>query len=393
MASADDGKVDARAVHERLLTLDTHLDTPLSLAKPGWDIMQRHDFRDDRTQVDYPRLIEGGLDGGFFAIFTRQGARMPQAHLAARDLGLKIAVSIREMVASHSDHFALALTADDAARIVGEGKRVVYISMENGYPIGQDVTLVQAFYELGMRMLGPVHSTNNALADSSTDPNGPQWGGLSPIGKQVIEECNRLGIVIDASHASDQAFDQMLALSRTPIMLSHTSSKAIYDHPRNIDDERLRKLAAAGGVLQMNMYGGYLAELPATPERSELLRALRARYGDPNKLDAEARQTYQREWRAIGDKFPMPMPTREVFMAHLLHVLKVAGVDHVGLGADWDGGGGVVGMIDVAGYHQVTADLLAAGYSEADLAKIWSGNTLRVLRQAEQHARTMRDVK
>ena len=259
-------------VHEQLLTLDTHLDTPGNFA-PDWDIMQRHVYAEDLSQVDFPRMQQGGLDGGFWAIYTPQGPRTPEGNRSARSAALQTAVVIREMVARNHDQFELALRADDAAAIALRGKRVVYLSIENSYPLGQDISLLQDFYALGVRMLGPVHFLNNDLADSSTDPKGKEWNGLSPLGKQLVAEANRLGVVLDASHASDDVFDQLLALSKTPIMLTHSGCKAVFDHPRNLDDERLRKLAAAGGVIQINSLSDYLIASPPNPERKAALRS------------------------------------------------------------------------------------------------------------------------
>ncbi|NBQ58470.1 MAG: membrane dipeptidase, partial [Opitutaceae bacterium] len=152
---------DARAIHERLVTFDTHLDTPSSLRRPGWNIMERHNVKDDFTQVDQPRMVEGGLDGGFWVIYTPQGPRTPAGHAAARDTALQIAVNIHKMLAANPAHFALATTADDAATIASTGKRIVYLSIENAYPIGHDLTLVKTFYDLGVRMVSPVHFANN----------------------------------------------------------------------------------------------------------------------------------------------------------------------------------------------------------------------------------------
>jgi membrane dipeptidase len=166
-----------------MLMLDTHLDTPMNFGRPGWDIMDAHSVGADLSQVDYPRMVKGGLDGGFFAIYTPQGPRTEQGFAAARDAGLKRAVEIHEMIARHSDTFALALRADDAQRIAASGKRVVFMSIENSYPLGKDLTLLKTFYDLGVRMAGPVHFTNNDLADSATDPKGPEWHGLSLLGK------------------------------------------------------------------------------------------------------------------------------------------------------------------------------------------------------------------
>jgi membrane dipeptidase len=372
-------------LHEQLLTLDTHLDTPANFA-PDWDIMQQHAYAEDLSQVDFPRMRSGGLDGGFWAIYTPQGPRTPEGHANARSAALQTAVRIHEMVARNHDHFEIALRADDAAAIAARGKRVVYLSIENSYPLGHDLGLLQDFYALGVRLVGPVHFANNDLADSSTDPKGKEWNGLSPLGKELVAQANRLGVVLDASHASDDVFDQLIALSKTPIMLSHSACKAIFDHPRNIDDEGLRKLAAAGGVIQINAMSEYLIASPPNPERKAALQKLYMEAGDRKRSDAAARAAFTRERLAIDRRFPAPRASFDDYMKHVLHALEVAGAEHVGIGADWDGGGGVTGMEDVSAIPKITHRLLEAGYSRADLANIWSGNALRVLRAAEQYA-------
>jgi membrane dipeptidase len=348
--------------------------------------MDAHSFAGDLSQIDYPRMVKGGLDGGFFAIFTPQGPRTPEGFAAARDAALKRAVEIHEMVARHGDKFALALRASDAQRIALAGKRIVFISMENAYPLGKDLTLLKTFYELDVRMAGPVHFTNNDLGDSATDPKGPEWHGLSPLGKEFVTEANRLGIILDASHASDDVFDQMLALSAAPIILSHSGSRAVFNHKRNIDDERIEKLAAAGGVIQINSYSDYLVETPPNPPREAALRALGVKYGPFRTLVGNKLKAYMAERHAIEAQYPIPKGSIEDLMAHLLHVLKLVGPEHVGIGLDWDGGGGVTGMQDVAGIPEISKRLLAAGYSQGDLAKIWSGNALRVMRSVEAKA-------
>lgn len=377
---------DAREIHERILTLDSHLDTPMNFARPGWDMLDEHSVAEDMSQVDYPRMVKGGLDGGFFAIYTPQGPRTPQGLANARDAALKRGVEIREMVARHSDKFELALKADDVARIASRGKRFIFMSIENSYPLGKDLSLMRTFYDLGVRMIGPVHFTNNDLADSSTDPKGPEWHGLSPLGKDFVAEANRLGMVLDASHASDEVFDQMLALSAAPIILSHSGMSAVFKHPRNIDDARVRQLAAKGGVIQINSYSDYLVQTPAIPARDAAMRALGMKYGPFRNLLGERLKAYMAERHAIEAQYPLPRATLDDVMAHLLHALKLVGPDHVGIGLDLDGGGGVIGMEDVAGIPEISKRLLAAGYAEADLAKIWGGNALRVLREAEAKA-------
>jgi membrane dipeptidase len=374
---------DALAVRQHILTLDTHMDTPINFARPGWDIMDEHSVDSDLSQVDYPRMVRGGLDGGFFAIFIPQGPLTPEGYAAARAAGLKREAEIRDMVRRHGNVFELAFRADDAERIVKSGKRVVYQSIENSYPLGTDLSLLKRFYDLGVRMVGPVHFTNNEFADSATDPKGPEWHGLSPLGKQLVAEANRLGIILDASHASDETFDQMLALSTTPVVLSHSSARAVFNHPRNIDDARILKLAAAGGVIQINSYGDYLIETPDNPERDQAMRALARQYGPFRTLSGDTLKNYMSERHAIEARYPLPRATIDDLMAHLLHALHLVGPDHVGIGLDWDGGGGVSGMEDVAGIPEISKHLLAAGYTERDLAKIWGGNILRVMRIVE----------
>lgn len=369
-----------------LITLDTHIDTPMNFARPGWDIMDRHDARADRSQVDYPRMVEGGLSGGFFAIYTPQGPRTPEGHAAARTAAILRATQIREMVAKHARYFELAFRADDAARIAAAGRRIVYQSIENAYPLGHDLSLLSAFRALGVRMVGPVHFSNNDLADSATDPKGPEWHGLSGLGREFVAEANRLGMILDASHASDDVFDQMLELSRTPIILSHSSARAVFNHRRNLDDERMRRLAAAGGVIQINSLSGYLISEPGNSERTAALKALAERAGPRQNLDETGFRAYFAERGAIEARYPVPRATFDDFMAHMLHALRLVGVDHVGVGLDWDGGGGVTGMEDVASVHKITERLVAAGYGHDDIAKIWGGNALRLLRAAEAHA-------
>lgn len=379
---------DPRALHERILTLDTHLDTPAHFARPGWTITDRHTFPEDVSQVDLPRMIEGGLDGGFWVVYTPQGPRTPEGNARALAAASARLASIHSMIAANSGAFELALRSEDAARIASSGKRVVYISVENSYPLSGRLDLLPAWYDRGVRMIGPVHTANNDFADSATDRSGPQWNGLSPAGRELVRQANRLGMIVDLSHASDAAFDQALELSATPIILSHSGPSAVYMHPRNIDDERLRRLAAKGGVIQVNALGSYLRELPPAPERQAAVTALRARYGAVENLNAEQLAAYEAERIAIERQYPAPQADFEDYMRHLMHVLQLIGPDHVGIGADWDGGGGVAGMNDISQIPRITERLVAAGYSQEDIAKIWGGNVIRLLRTAEDYAAT-----
>lgn len=364
-----------RLAHEQMLVLDAHLDTPAHFERPGWNFDEWHEYEWDHTQTDIARMQAGGLDGGFFVIYTPQGQLTPQGFANARDHALGRATAIQRIVNQNRNKLEFATTAADAERIHNAGRRIVYQSIENSYPLGEDLGLLASFYKLGVRMAGPVHSKNNQFADSATDL--PHWNGLSPLGRQWVAEINRLGMVIDASHSSDAALDQLLALSKTPIILSHSGPKAIHDHPRNIDDERMRRLARAGGVMQMNSL--FLAHQNWSDERTAL-EARQARWLD---LTLAERQQLVADKTALDARDPFTAANFDTFMRSLLHAIKVMGVDHVGLGADWDGGGGVDGMEDVSQLPKITARLRKHGYSDSDIEKIWSGNVLRLLKQAE----------
>jgi membrane dipeptidase len=374
---------EALRVHRSLLTLDTHLDTPALLSIPGWSILDRHDAKRDFSQVDVPRMKEGHLDGGFWAIYTPQGPLTPVATRAARDAAFARGVEIREMVAAHPQVFGLADKAADAEKIAASGKIVVYLSIENAWPLGDDITLLDTFYRLGVRISGFAHFRDNQFADSATDKE--QWGGLSPAGKALLAEMNRIGVVPDLSHSSDKALDDALALSKTPIILTHSGCRAVFDHPRNIDDAHLRLLSAQGGVIQINSI--YVKAERRDPAADAAFKALMEKYPESRALSASEHAAMIAERHAIETQYPLiDAPTFDDVMANLLHALKVAGVDHVGIGADWDGGGGAVGLEDVASLPKITEALLKAGYTRQDIAKVWSGNVLRVLAAAEAEA-------
>jgi len=343
-AGAEKVSRQARALHERILVLDSHLDTPAMFDDPAWDILQRHTAADGKNQIDYPRMKAGGLDGGMWAVYTPQNGRGAEANRIARDHGLKRLIGIKQLLAAHPDKFELALTPEDAPRIARSGKRIVYISMENASPLASDPSLLQFYYDQGLRVLGLVHTSHNDFADSANV--APEWHGLSPAGRELVATANRMGILLDQSHASDEVFDQLLELSKAPIVLTHTSADALRDHPRNIDDARIRRLAEKGGVIQVNSYAAYL-----------VVNAKEATFED--------------------------------YMQHVLHILKVAGPEHVGFGADWDGGGGLPGMEDIAALPKITQRLLDAGYTEAQIANIWGGNLLRVLGEAQRIGREL----
>lgn len=369
---------EIREMHEQMIVLDTHLDIPLRFDDGQWDFSQRNRFEWDGSQVDLPRMIEGGLDGGFFVIYLGQGELTPEGYREARDRALIRTAAIHRVIGENRDSMGLALTAEDAEQLVREGRRVAFLSIENSWPLGEDLSLLRTFHRLGVRMAGPVHSRTNQFADSTTGE--ARWNGLSPLGRQWVAEMNRLGIVIDGSHSSDTAIDQMIELSRVPIVLSHHGARVLYDHPRNTSDERMRRLAASGGVLFLNMV--FLAPDDRSPERS----AIERRQAQWDRLSPEERRQLMADKAALDAQRPFTEADFETFIRAALHIIRVMGVDHVGLGADWDGGGGVVGLEDIAGLPRITARLLREGYSETDIAKIMGGNLLRVLRAAQAGA-------
>lgn len=369
------------AVHRRLFTIDTHIDTPTSaLMQREWNFAARHDRPVDGSQCDLPRMREGGIDALVFAVYTTQGARTLPGFVAAHARAVQVFERTREVIGQHAARCGLALTAAEGLRLKAEGRHAIYLSIENSYSLGLDVRNVAKFHGLGMRMLGLTHMLNNDVADSSTDPRGPEWGGLSPFGREVVAECNRLGVVLDASHASDAALEDLLERSKAPVILSHSDCRALCDHPRNIGDELLRALAAKGGVIQINALP--IAVVPTKEDgRTAAMSAVLMQIKD-TVLNPEVLKWASGEWHRIGKTYPDPRATLDDYVKHIEHAVAVAGIDHVGIGCDFDGGGGVQGLDDVSEYPNLTAALLARGWSESALRKLWGDNLLRVLRAA-----------
>jgi membrane dipeptidase len=367
----DKPKAPEAPLHSRMLVLDTHLDTPLHFERAGWSFADRHGQADDMVQLDIPRMKDGHLDGGFFVIYTEQGPLTAKGYADALAFARKRSDLIDATLAKYSDAIAPARTAADAERLTREGKLVAFKSMENSYPLGEDLTLLQQFYAKGLRMAGPVHSRTNQFADSATGE--ARWKGLSPLGKAWVTEMNRLGIVIDASHSSDAAFDQLLALSKYPVILSHSSLRSAYDHPRNLDEARLKALAAKGGAMCISTI--FMSEMNMTPARGELF----GQYERIGTMTAAEQAELNRKWRELDKTEALWAADFEDYMKMVLRAIEVAGPDHICFGADWDGGGGLKGIEDITALPKVTARLKEAGYPDADIEKMWSGNVLRIL--------------
>jgi membrane dipeptidase len=370
----------ARALHARILTVDTHCDTAFSLLRQDWDISQRHDGSTRAGgKVDLPRMKEGGLDAEFFAAFVGQGPLTPEAYAKARASALRAVEAVRKMTETHAATIGLAVDPDGARRLKKEGRLTAFIGLENGYPIGRDLAAVKLFHDQGVRYITLCHSSDNDICDSSTDRRNAEDRGLSDFGREVVAECNRLGMIVDISHASEKSFYDVVAASKAPIIASHSSARAVCDHPRNLTDDQLRALARNGGVIQICFLGAYVKTPPVIPEREAALKELEATYGPIRQIADEAVRTKaMAEREAINVKFPQVRPTVQDLVDHIDHVKKVVGLDHVGIGTDFDGGGGVVGCDDVSGMIHVTEELIRRGYTDREIEKIWGANFFRV---------------
>ena len=384
-AAETEAQLVARAleIHDRVLTLDTHADTPLRMIEPGFDMSVRHDPNESGSKVDYPRMIEGGLDSIFFAAFVAQNIRDDDGDSRAKALALQMIDAIIESTVANSDTVGLALTPNDAIELEKQGKRAVYIAIENGYPIGSDLANVELFYNKGVRYITLVHSTNNDLADSSTDSKGAEHEGLSQFGEEVVKEMNRLGIMIDVSHASDDVFYDTIAISKAPIIATHSNARAVTEHKRNMSDDMLKTIAEHGGVVQLTMLASYLRTAPENLERNAAIAAARANMKSPSEMTDDDRTAMRQTLNEINQKFPNPPATVQHAVDHIDHIVSVAGINHVGIGCDFDGGGGIEGVFDASEVMNITIELVRRGYSEEEIGKIWSGNVLRVFREVQ----------
>jgi membrane dipeptidase len=367
-------------LHQRILTLDTHADAPIMMQKDRFDIGKTHNTKKDQSQIDFPRMKDGGMDAMFFAVYTSQGPRTPEGHAEAKRNALNQFRLIHEALKKYPGQAELATTPEDAYRIQKAGKRAVFIGMENGYPIGEDLSMLKTYYDLGCRYITLTHFANNLIGDSSTDPDGPIYGGLSDFGKKVVPEMNRLGILIDVSHVADSTFYDALALSKAPVIASHSNCRALCDFPRNMTDDMIRAIAAKGGVVQVNFVSDYLKK-PSDAFRVAKTKFRMARVGKVMTPELEARLQVQSD--SLGKVFAPERASLSDIVDHIDHIVKLVGIDHVGIGSDFDGGGGVNGLEDVSEIENLTAELVRRSYSEADIAKIWGGNLLRVLGQAK----------
>lgn len=373
----------AMEIHDRVLTVDTHADTPLRMIEPGFDMGERHDPNETGSKVDYPRMKEGGLDAIFFATFVAQDIRDDEGNSRAKALCLQMIDSVVASTENNSDVVGLGLNPEDAYALEKEGKRTIYIGIENGYPIGADISNVELYYNKGIRYITLVHSSNNDLADSATDPDGPEHGGISTFGAEVVKEMNRLGIMVDVSHGNDSVFYDAIALSKAPIIASHSNARSVTDHKRNMTDEMLKIMAENGGVVQLTMLSSYLRDIPENPKRDSAVAALRANMKPMGEMTDEERTAARQAFNEIDEKYPNPSATVKHVVDHIDHIVKVAGIDHVGIGCDFDGGGGIEGIFDASEVMNITIELVRRGYTEDQIQKIWGGNLIRVFKEVQ----------
>lgn len=368
----------AEKIHSSILTVDTHCDTPMEFSDKNFDLGIRH----NDGCVDFPRMIDGGLNAEFFAVFLAQGLRNDSSYNVVHQKALDIFSAIHQNVEKNSSMAELAYTANDAYRLRKIGKIAAFIGVENGYPIGKDISRLKQYYDLGARYVTLCHSGNNDICDSSSDPKGPESNGLSPLGIQVVKEMNRLGLMVDVSHISDKSFYDVLKVTNTPVIASHSSCRALCGSPRNFTDDMLLALKENGGVIQICVLSNYLKTPEPNPEMEEKLKDIQNKFGDYSALSFEQKKAMRSERREVQNKY-RKLATVADIVDHIDHVVQIIGIDFVGIGTDFDGGGGVDGCKTAAEMKNITIELLRRGYSKKDITKIWSGNVMRVLRKTE----------
>lgn len=391
----------AKAIHARVLSIDTHVDiSPANFTAGTPNYTQRL----PRTQVDLVKMEEGGLGAAFLIVYVGQAPTLDSASFArANASAMEKFDAIHRLTTELAPGRAeIAYTAADARRIHKAGKRVIFIGVENGFPLGSDLGNVKRFYDRGGRYLSLAHNGHSQLSDSNTGERDGVWlhNGLSPLGRQVIAEMNRLGMMIDVSHPSKASMLQTVALSKAPIIASHSGVRALCNHSRNMDDEQLDALKRNGGVIQLVAFNSYTKCNPAKDaERAAAVDALRKEFGITATGRAEVAAAIQalpneqrnaflaKQEEITARRYPSDPPaTVKDFVDHIDYVVKRIGIDHAGISSDFDGGGGVDGWRSASESLNVTIELVRRGYSAEQIAKIWGGNLLRVMERVEKAA-------
>ena len=396
---------NARAIHEKVIVLDSHIDF-----EPADITSERNYTQHVETQFNLPNMISGGLDALFFVIYvgqTRETQNPDALKAAGYERAYALAIEKFDAVRRFTGEIAhekieLALTPSDVRRIYATGKKVALVGVENGYPLGEDIGRVKEFYDRSARYLSLTHNGHNQLADSHTgERDGWKWNGVSPLGKQVVAEMNHFGIMVDVSHASKASMMQTAALSKAPIIASHSAARALCDVSRNMDDEQLLALKKTGGVIQIVAYGGFVKTTKSdSPDRSAALAAARKEFNLPEltgpgqrarfqstlkELSDPRRTEYETKLAEIDKQYPGdPAPNLKDFVDHIDYAVKLIGIGHVGISSDFDGGGGIAGWNDASETFNVTLELVRRGYTEEQIEKLWSGNLLRVMDEVQR---------
>lgn len=389
MTAAQDNSVEA--IHERVITLDTHIDIHEDMTfdpiyDPGTDTPQ---------QVDLGKMEAGGLDSGFFIVYVGQGPRDEAGYALAEEKARRKFSAIRRMTEHYPDRIGFAHTPDEFDAIAASGRKVATIGIENGYVIGQNLDLIEEYYNMGARYMTLAHNGHNDICDSATPlerlgDEAEEHGGVSEFGYQVIDEMNRLGMMVDISHVSINCMMQATEYSKAPVIASHSGVWELSKHQRNLNDEQLKAVAASGGVVQIVGLDGFVKHYPEKgPEVAALREAVYTAAGD-SEWDGAKHATdpaYVAGMEAINAKYP-PANVSD-FVDHIEYAVNLIGIDHVGIVSDFDGGGGLSGWNDASETMNVTAELVARGYTEEEIAKIWSENTLALWRRVDAVAATL----
>ena len=384
----------AQAIHDRVLVLDTHVD--ISVTNFTADKNYTEDLG---NQVNLPTMEAGGLDVAWFIVYTGQGALTPEGYDKAYENAISKFDAIHRLTKEIApERIGLAVSSTEAKELHASGKKIAMIGVENAYPLGTDISRVKEFYDRGARYMSLSHNGHSQFCDSNTGEKDSLWvdKGVSDLGKLVIKEMNKWGIMIDVSHPSKQSIKDMITLSKAPIIASHSSARALCNHSRNLDDEQLEWMKSNGGVVQTVAFSSYVssekhsAHAAALSEKVTALakeRGLEMKSWDEiRKLEATERDRYMKTYRAMSeeaasmmsDEDPKPVDVAD-YVDHIDYLVKKMGLDHVGISSDFDGGGGIYGWNDASETLNVTAELVKRGYTEAQIAQLWSGNLLRVL--------------
>ncbi len=383
LGAPSDAEIDARArkIHAHILTIDSHVDIPSDLTAPGVDPGVRTPM-----QVDLVKMEEGGLKGAFFIVYMGQTKRDEAGYDQAYAKAMTKFAAIKRMTEMYPKRIALVHSASQARKIAASGRKLAFIGIENGYAIGHDISRIQAFHALGARYMTLAHVGHNDIADSSMarpdlGDQPEEHHGLSAFGRDVVAEMNRVGMMVDVSHISKASVMQAVALSQAPVIASHSAARALCDVPRNLDDEQIRAIAEKGGVIQTVAFDNYVR--PLAPEKAKAMAEIaKTRISRPGADDFAAWQSFEEARASVDAKYPKPDVA--AFVDHIDYLVKLAGIDHVGISSDFGGGGGITGWNDASETLNVTRELVRRGYDEKQIAKIWGGNVLRLLGEVEK---------